>query len=226
MSRSVQIEAEAEEIREEVLPVVREANQIAVASSEQFQSASDFLKAIKNAQKKVKDFFSPLKESTRSAWKAVCDKERSMLDPIEAAEKEIKSKLLSYQQEQERLRLEQERKLQAEAEARARKERERLSARAGKAEASGKEEKAEALREQAESVVAPIVSVQSEAPKVEGISIRKTWRARVVNAKAISREWLIVNEKALQAFARSTKGTVKVDGVEFFEEASMSAGSR
>ena len=40
------------------------------------------------------------------------------------------------------------------------------------------------------------------------------------------REWMIVNQSALDAFARSTKGAVKVAGVEFVESANLASSSK
>ena len=57
-----------------------------------------------------------------------------------------------------------------------------------------------------------------------GIKYRTAWKARVTDASAIPREWMVVNEQALQAFARSTKGAVAVAGVEFYAEKTMAAG--
>ena len=213
-----------EDLKGEVLPVVRQADETAVQSAESYQAAGAFLKDIKTAQKRVVAFFDPLKKSTRAAWQAVLAREKEMLGPLAAAESGVKRKMGAWHEAQERIRREQERKLQSAAEAKARKERERLAARAAAASAKGQTEKAESLEDKAAEVVAPVIAVQSEAPKVEGIKYRTTWKARVTKAEDVPREWLIVNDKALQSFARSTKGAVKVAGVEFYAEQGMAVG--
>lgn len=78
------------------------------------------------------------------------------------------------------------------------------------------EEKAVAILDQAQLVVAP--KVVAEVPVVQGVSTRTIWRARVVNAKLVPDEYKVVNEKMLQDFAKATKGNVSLPGVEFYPE--------
>ena len=94
--------------------------------------------------------------------------------------------------------------------------------------------------EEAAAVVAPMVTIPVAAPVIKGQSIRRTWKARVVNMQAIidaaatgskndnrlAKTVLIVNQTALDAFARSTKGAVTIPGVEMYEEQTMASGSR
>jgi len=81
--------------------------------------------------------------------------------------------------------------------------------------------KVEAKQEQAAMVAAPVIQVAQAAPKVDGASTRKTWKARVVDETNVPREFLMVNEKALDAYAKATKGKFAVGGVEFYEQESM-----
>jgi hypothetical protein len=78
--------------------------------------------------------------------------------------------------------------------------------------------------EQASAVIAPVISVASVAPKAAGVSMRTAWHVEIVDASLVPRDWLTVNEKALEAFARSTKGAVAVAGVRFFSEQTMAVG--
>ena len=77
--------------------------------------------------------------------------------------------------------------------------------------------------EKAAAIVAPVITVASQAPKANGIATRKVWKARVVNAALVPREFLVIDEKKLDGYAKAMKGTTKVDGVEFYEENVMSA---
>lgn len=107
-------------------------------------------------------------------------------------------------------------------------ERARLQSEAAAAQrkADAAAEKAAAKEDAAAAVVAPVVTVAAATPVISGQSIRKTWRARVVNAAMVPREWLVVNEKALDAFAKATKGAVAVAGVEMYEETSLASSSK
>jgi hypothetical protein len=71
----------------------------------------------------------------------------------------ISKKIIAYQQEEQRKRAELQAKLDREAREKEEKEKAKLEARALKAEEKGKEGKAEELREQAENVFVPSVSV-------------------------------------------------------------------
>jgi hypothetical protein len=145
-------------------------------------------------------------------------KEKSYTDRLDAVERKIKSAVLVYDRAQEEIRRAEQRRLQAEADERARRERERLEKEAARLKTP--ELKEERLA-QAQAIVAPVVEVAQIAPKVEGVSTRKTWKARVIDAGQVPREFMTVNETALNAYARATKGKMPVAGVEFYEEESL-----
>ena len=88
----------------------------------------------------VTDFFKPMKDSAYQAHKAVCDREKTMLKPLQEAEKILKKSMSAYYQEQERKRRELEEKMRREAEA----ERERKLNEAAALEEAGKADEAEA----------------------------------------------------------------------------------
>ena len=46
---------------------------------------------------------------------------------------------------------------------------------------------------------------------------------RILDEAQIPREYLLVNEAAIRALGKSTKGKAKVNGIEFFEKAQVSA---
>jgi len=165
-----------EDLKGEVLPVVRQADETAVQSAESYQAAGAFLKDIKTAQKRVVAFFDPLKKSTRAAWQAVLAREKEMLGPLAAAESGVKRKMGAWHEAQERIRREQERKLQSAAEAKARKERERLAARAAAAAAKGQTEKAESLEDKAAEVVAPVIACSRKRRRWKGSSTARHGR--------------------------------------------------
>ena len=216
-------------IRQEVAPVVSQANSMTVANAEQYQDAADFLKLVKGAQKRVKEHFEPMKTASHAAWKAVVAKENEATEPLAEAEKTVKQRMLAWYQEQERIRLAEERRLQAEAEARARAERERLEKAASKLKT---EELREQRMEEAQQVVAPAVYVAPKAPPIKGQSIRRTWKATVTDPQAVIaavmqwpdwQAYIAINEGEFNRFAARTKGQVSVPGVEFAEEANLSS---
>jgi hypothetical protein len=212
-----------EVIRQEVAPVVARAGALVVASPEQYEGAAEFLKTVKAAQKRVVDFFAPIKAAAHAAWKRTTAGEAELLDPLQEAEMLLKRKMVGYAQAEEAKREAEQRRLQAAADEAARKERERLEREAAKLKTP---ELREARLEQAAMVSAPVVSVASVRPVVAGQSLRTIWRARIVDPAKVPREWLVPNVEGLNAFARATKGACVVPGVEMYSEQSLSSGSK
>ena len=256
---------EQEQLKTEVKAVTETAKQMQVTNSVQYQGASDYLKAVKSAQKQVADHFGPMKTAAHTAWKTITAQEAAALAPLTEAEGTLKRTMLAYQQAQEAIRQAEQRRLQAEADARAKAERDRAEAAAAKqraieadqrriaeaaqraaeqasaadrarlqAEAAAAQRKAdaaaakaEAKDDQAAAVIATVVTVALVGlPVVVGQSIRKIWKARVVNAAVVPREWMVVNHPALDAFAKATKGAVAVAGVEMYSETGLASSGK
>lgn len=206
------------QVVENAVSVIEKQEIVKVMSVQDRTGALEICKRIKEQKTAVVNHFAEIKSKAYSAWKAIVAKEKSYTDRLDAVERKIKSAVLVYDREQEAIRRAEQRRLQAEADERARRERERLEKEAARLKTP--ELKEERLA-QAQAVVAPVVEVAPIAPKVEGVSTRKTWKARVVDAGQVPREFMVVNETALNAYARATKGKMPVAGVEFYEEESL-----
>lgn len=173
---------------------------------------------------------------------------REPLQFLKDAESGIERAMLAYQNEERKAAAEEQRSREAEArkqrealKAKARAEREEADRAAAELRRKGEEarkagdlatavtmrnqaerlveaseEKAVEIEAQAETVVAE--KIAAEIPIVQGLHNRTIWRARVVNAKLVPDEYKVINDKALQAFARATKGQVPLAGVEFYPE--------
>ena len=129
--------------------------------------------------------------------------------------------MLGYQQEQERKRQEEEARLRKIAEDEQRRRDALAQKQAEKARARGNEERAQEILENVPIIPTPVVL--KEQPKVKGISTRKVWKFRIIDANQLPREYMIPNEKMLLAFAQATKGTIPVPGVEFYSEEIVAA---
>lgn len=107
-------------------------------------------------------------------------------------------------------------------------ERKRLLAEAEAADrkAAAAAVKAESKQDAADSVVASVVNVASTVEPVKGLAMRTVWKFRVVDAAIVPRDWLMVDEKALQGFATATKGGKPVAGIEFYSEQIPAIGGR
>lgn len=153
-----------EEIAAQSMTLYEQALTLTISDQPSFAAAGEFGKSLKDLEKKIVDFFAPIKKAAHEAHKAVTKKESEELAPVQEAMSIVRKTMNIFLQEQERIRKEEERKARLAAEEAARKEQERLFALAAKAEEKGKEEKAEELLERAENVYVAPVTV---APKVE-----------------------------------------------------------
>ena len=148
-----------------------------------------------------------------------------MLQPISDAEQIIKRSMGAYQQ-----KVDAERRA-AEAEARrlAQEERDRLLAEAVAAEDSG-----DNLAAQTNLIMAEIVedmktpALIAQPLKAQGVSTRMVWKARLTDPAAVpcyanGVEIRPVDLGALNTVARLTKGTAIIPGVEFCQDAQISA---
>jgi hypothetical protein len=52
---------------------------------------------------------------------------------------------------------------------------------------------------------------------IKGAAGTSTWKAEVVDLATLPREWMLPNQAALDAHARSTKGMIPIAGVKFTE---------
>ncbi|HOM04509.1 MAG TPA: hypothetical protein PLU67_03335 [Candidatus Kapabacteria bacterium] len=183
-----------------------------LASAEDLKQIKAQIKAIEDYRKSITD---PINEQIKRI-KAFFD---VPINKLKEAEEVIKGAILKYQKEQERIRLEEQARLREEAE----KRRLKLEQKAKKLEEQGKTEKAEEVKQQAETIITPILA--NDTVKVAGISKMKVWKYRITNESLIPREYLIPNEKMLTQIAKSTKGALKIPGVEFYCEETIAAKS-
>jgi len=220
-----------EEIEQEVSPVIQEASGITVTDGITYSAAAEFLKELKTAQAKVVKFFGPMKQKAHAAWKEIVASESNVLNPLKAAEGSIKNKMLYYDDERKRQAAEEQNKLQKIADAKAEAERMRQIKAAAKLKTGSLRE--ERLAE-ADEVIAPIIHVQHETPKVTGISSRTAWKARIINKQDFIRAaaadqnllgFVTIDQTALNRLAQATKGQLNYRGIEFYSERIMAAGS-
>ncbi len=198
-----------------------------ITTPEMAVASAEDLRVVKALARQVNEKRLAITRPLNDALKEVNALFKPAKDWLSEAEAVLKGKLLEFQNEQDRIA----RELQAVANAKARKEREKLERRAAKAEAKGKDDKAEELRQTAEAQIAPVVT--SAAPKLAGISRRETWKAEITDKRLLLNH--IVNEQpdllplvkidgsALNGMARSLKGELDLPGVDVSKEASIAA---
>ncbi len=217
------MEKEIEVVKQEVVGIEEYAKKLVVATPQDYQEAHLIIGKVKELKGKWSSYWRPLKEKAYATWKDITGREKEVSDRMDKVIREVSQKALLWKQEQDRKAEEERRRLQAEAEEKARRERERLLKEAEKLKTP---EKIQERIEQAEAVQVPVVSVQSEAVKVEGVISKKTWVAELVDmdeliasAKpgTVASSFLQFNQAVANQFAKATKGTVEVKGVKFVE---------
>lgn len=210
------------------LPVAGSATSMAKAlvvdSQEMYEFADKQMVSVKRQAKEFEAQRKEIVDPINKAKDAVQALFRPVLDDLAEAEGCYKRAMLGYQQEQDRMRRAEQARLDEEA----RIAREKLEAQAAKAAAKGHTEKAEVLAATAAVTTAPIATSTYVAPK--GLSVKKTWKARVVDKAALLRSVLDnpsfmhlveIDGGALDKLAKAMEGHVPLAGVECFEEESL-----
>lgn len=219
----------------EINPIVLRSQARIIKTPDQSLLAQEDIKDNKAKQKKIKEFFKPMKDAAKASHQAICDRENSFLEPLIQAEEIDKKKVIVFQAEEDRKREEQTRKDEAARQERERKERERIEAQAAAARAAGKTEKAEALEEKAASVVAePTFKPSPAASKAQGTSFKSIWKGEITDIKALCQSILdgrvapdviAPNDSAINKLAGVCKNQMVIPGLKFYEEKVMSVRS-
>ncbi len=202
------------------------AKSVSITNNEQYEEAAGYLKEIKSRVKAVKEYWAEPKARAKAAHQSVVDREKAMLEPLNSAEGIIKRTMVVFQNAV----AEAQRRAEAEARKRQQEEAERMMQEAIKAEEQGNEAEAHiamAMAEMVEDMKTPIPNA-IEKPKAAGISTRKVWKARVVDASLVpvnvnGVEIRPISLPALDKLAGMTRGSVQIPGVEVYEETIIAA---
>lgn len=205
------------ELTAESRDIVAAASSIVVDSPEADTRAAEFLRSIKTVRTKIKDAFEPATKAAHQAHRSILAVVKDIDAPLAEAESNVKKKVGAFRHAQEQARLAQERRMQ---EQQRKMEDERRLAEATRLEEEGKAKEAEAVIEA--PVEAVPVKIASAVPKTEGVHARVTWKHRVTDVALVPRGFLVVDDKALAALARRSKGEASVSGVEFYADHSVS----
>ncbi len=225
MSAAPKIETQV--IETKTSDVVTQAKAFEVASQEEFDAAAEFLRIVKALQDEVRETFGEPKKKAHEAHRAVVAAEKKHLKPLLDAEQTVKGRMGDWHRAEQARIAEARRK--AEAEARKAEEEERLRL-AAELEAEGDTEGADQVLD--EPLPPPPVE-KAPAPKTEGIAVRTTWKARLLDLQQViaaaaegnpgARAVLQFNQTAADALARGTKGEVPIPGVSFESETGIAA---
>ena len=224
------IETSAELVREEELQqsnslVERRAREMTILTNEDYEKAAEFGQKIKIQAKVVTDFFKPMKDSAYKAHKAVCDREKTMLKPLQEAERILKGNIAAYLKEQERKKREFEERMRLEAEV----ERDKKLSEASAAEEAGNHAEAEIALAEAQMVemVAASTTVVMSTPKAKGVGVAKDWEIESIDYEKVpvvfsGVEIRPVDKKAIMRLIRATNGSIQIPGIKYKETVKVS----
>lgn len=213
------------ELAVQVTDIEVRAENLLVTDDCQYAEAGEFGVLLKQKIAEVTSFFAPMKKSAHDAHKQICDREKQMLAPLKNAEKVLKKSMGDYVIQKER-----ERKEAEEAARRlAKEESERKLAEAIKAEANGDIDAVNAAMADAAmaETASRMVVVESDTTKVKGVSVTKDWEITDIDLNKVPdcvAGVLIrpVDEKAVIKLIRASKGTIKIEGINYQETAKTS----
>lgn len=223
-------DAEVVELAQRTDPKVAKAEALVVDTDAAYEAAAEFLKDCKALQKEIVSTLKDPIEKANAAHKALTKMRKDHLAPLEQAERLVKGKMGAFVEAQERQAREEERRRQEEAR---KAEEERRLQEAAEAEARGDTAEAEAIVDA--PIVPPPPAPAPAKPKAEGVSTVKRYSAEVVDIRTLVNaaaqnehllQYLLPNEKALNALARSVGESMNVPGVRVKVRTDVSARTR
>ena len=95
-SNALVLDSPEDALNKEASLIEQKASSVAVTNDAEYAAAGELTKAVKQMQKKVKEYWEPLRVNAKAAYDEVLSHKKEMLDPLEAAEKILKGKMGSY----------------------------------------------------------------------------------------------------------------------------------
>ena len=208
--------AKAGALTDESTRMEQAAQVMTVENDDDYARTGEVIKTIKTMTQTITDFWEPMRSTAYATYKGITDAKKAMLDPLEKAEKTLKSKMSAYIVDKERRAQEEAERLRALAKAEA----EKKMTEAFEAQQRGDLDAMDAAMAEAEVMSEATIVPQVAETKTAGVSRKKTYTVKVVDAAAVPVEVAGVvirpiDEKALLKLAKATDGQIKVPGVVF-----------
>lgn len=233
------MEPKKNEIEVQIQKAIAETGINEIVDQYGYDNAGYMRRELKSVMKRIAEYWEPKKSKAHELHKSLVEAERDMIKPLSDRDKEIDGVMMAYRRkvererqeaEAERRRVEAEERRLAEIARKAAEETERLVSEAAQKDEMDDDDVeilriAEAAAKEAEEAAeraAQYVEIPRGA-KADGISIRRIWKARVVDEASVPVEIAgimirPVDLKALGQLARATSGRMKCEGVEFYQE--------
>ena len=224
-----ELERERAERKVAIDPYVEVAQSMEITTSADAEEATEYLGDLARLAKDVEERRKELKAPFIKWGKEIDEHAKKLSVPIAEARALVEPKLLAYRKAaQERIdaenaRAAEELRIQQElADEKARKEAEAAAAKLAEAQATGDAEQVqEAAHELAVAAEVQTIDPEPYAPIEQentirasngaSANVRKTWKATVVDPFEVPREYLAINEKAINAAVKA--GVREIPGV-------------
>ena len=200
-------------LRQDVDQILAKMEQLAITNPEQFQETAEFLQGIKGKQKEVKDYFEPRRAKAEAEKQKVLAEINGYKRPLEKAEIIVKKKLGEYRVAQEQKRREEEQKRLAELKVQ---EEDRLL---DEAETNGDESILD------DEIMLARPTLETEIPKMAGISFTEVWHFEIVDVKQIPRDYMIPDERKIQGVVKALKDKTSISGIRVYSDQQVGARS-
>ena len=206
------------ELTQSISAVEAMANAVVITNEKEYQEAAEFGRLLKQKSAEVTEFFKPLKDAAHKTHKQICDREKTLLKPVAAAEKALKAAMAKYVTFKlgEQLKLEAQLRQQAQAES------DRLLAQAAELESAGNAQQANAVFVNAQMVDAAArnIALERNAPKANGVATTTDWQITGIDAAQVPVDingCVIrpVDEAAVLRLIRASKGKVIIPGIKY-----------
>lgn len=212
------LDASEEKLGREVSMIEQSAMDVMILDDNDYVMAVEVTKTVKQAQKKVKDYWEPLRISAKKTYDDVLSHKKEMMTPLEKAEAILKRKMADYDMKKELERREAEEKMKMLAQ----QEVDRKLEEAALAESAGDTVAAEYAMAAAEMMdgLTAVAPVKTEAVKAKGVTRKRSWEITSIDSSKVPIEIAgavirPVDEKAIMALIKATKGEIKIPGVEY-----------
>lgn len=180
----------------------------------EIKSKEDYIIAVAS-RRTVKDRLKELKEQQETVTKPLHVAKSNFINLLRPFKEKLESyidqldpRIIAWDDEQEKIRQKEEDRLKRLQEI----ETAKLLKRAENAK---KPETKERLEEEAE-IIASTPAIVLPPKKVEGISYRADWKWKLVDFSKVDDVYKKLDEVKLNGMASSSKGTLKIDGIEFY----------
>ncbi len=196
-----------------------------IESLEKYRTSAEDLKSIKAKAKELDETRKSLTAPMDESKKKIIALFKQPLDFLKQAEESVKKAMVNWNTIQEEIRQAEEARLAQLQRQEADKLRQQAAKEVAKIELLKTEKAKEAARVKAEKLQAEAVAtiaiapvVESKAEEISGISTRKVWQFRILNADDIPREYMMPDEKYIGQIVRASKGKKEIPGIKIYSE--------